>query len=73
MLTQPLTTQVPVASIIFTQYCSLMSALYRWSDTENARGLISWFDHALATVMAYRRCISAQLLRVLGFPGFQAP
>ncbi|DBA81990.1 TPA: hypothetical protein ACH3X1_007693 [Trebouxia sp. C0004] len=48
MLTQPLTTQVPVASNIFTQYCSLMPSLYRSSTTENARGLISRFDAALA-------------------------
>ncbi|DBB01754.1 TPA: hypothetical protein ACH3X1_000374 [Trebouxia sp. C0004] len=48
MLTQPLTTQVPVASNIFTQYCSLMPPLYRSSTTENARGLISRFDAALA-------------------------
>ena len=48
MLTQPLTTQIPVASNIYTQYCSLMPTLYRSSTTENARGLISRFDSALA-------------------------
>ncbi|KAL0038563.1 hypothetical protein WJX77_010781 [Trebouxia sp. C0004] len=48
MLTQPLTAQVPVISSVFTQYCLLMPALYRSSTTENARGLISRFDSALA-------------------------
>lgn len=48
MLTQPLTTQIPVASTVFTQFSSLMPALYRSSNTENARGLMIGFDHALA-------------------------
>ena len=48
MLTQPLRIQVPVASAVFAQYCSLMPSLYCPSTTENARGLISRFDTALA-------------------------
>ena len=48
MLTQPLIAEVPVASDIFTQYCSLMPALYRSSDTEHAKWLLTWLDCALA-------------------------
>ena len=48
MLTQPLTTRVPVASSVYAQYCSAMPSLYYSSNTESARGLITRFDSALA-------------------------
>ena len=73
MLTQPLTTQVPVASNIFTQYCPLMPALYRSSDTENARGLISWFDSALAQSWPTGSGSELNYIGFWDFLGFKLP